>query len=62
MMDAASWTFILAMSAGCGIACTVIAWKKGYRGSPIFGWLLAGLLFSIFGLIAVVLAPHGHEA
>jgi nicotinamide riboside transporter PnuC len=61
LMDAASWTFILVMSSICGIACTVISFRKGYRGSRVMGWFAAGLVFSIFGLIAVILAPHGSE-
>ncbi|NTU93729.1 MAG: hypothetical protein HGB29_09970 [Chlorobiaceae bacterium] len=61
MMDAASWTFIFVMSVVCGVACMVIAGRKGYRGSQIFGWLAAGLFFSVFGLIAAVLTPHRAE-
>jgi hypothetical protein len=61
MMDLSSWMFILVMSSGCGIACMIIAYKKGYKGSQILGWLAAGLFFSVFGMIAVILTPHGHE-
>ncbi|NTU68058.1 MAG: hypothetical protein HGB02_04165 [Chlorobiaceae bacterium] len=61
MMDLSSWMFILVMSAGCGIACMIIARGKGYRGSRILGWLAAGLIFSVFGLIAVVLTPNRSE-
>ncbi len=62
MMDMSSWMFIFVMSIGCGIACMIIAYNKGYRGNQIFGWLAAGLFFSIFGLIAVILTSHGSEA
>lgn len=61
MMDLSSWMFILVMSIGCGIACTIIAYRKGYRGSQILGWLAAGLIFSVFGLIAVILTGHGAD-
>ena len=60
-MDLSSWMFILVMSTGCGIACMIIAHRKGYRGSQILGWLAAGLIFSIFGLIAVILTSHGSD-
>ncbi|NTV02169.1 MAG: zinc-ribbon domain-containing protein [Chlorobiaceae bacterium] len=62
MMDLSSWMFIFVMSAGCGMACMIIARSKGYRGTAILGWLAAGLIFSIFGLIAVILTSHGVEA
>lgn len=61
MMDPASWTFVFVMSCICGVACMVVSARKGYRGGQIFGWLLAGMLFSVFGLIAVVLTPHSSE-
>jgi hypothetical protein len=60
MMDLTSWMFIFVMSAGCGIACAIIAFRKGYRGTQILGWVAAGLFFSVFGLIAVTLTHH-HE-
>ncbi|MCE1274094.1 MAG: hypothetical protein HGB01_02630 [Chlorobiaceae bacterium] len=62
MMDPASWTFVFVVSAVCGIACTIIAARKGYRGGQLFGWLAAGLIFSVFGLIAAVLTHHGAES
>jgi len=60
-MDLSSWMFIFVMSAGCGIACMIIAQRKGYRGTQILGWLAAGLIFSIFGLIAVILTTHDSD-
>ncbi len=60
MMDVSSWMFILVMSIGCSVACTVIAHAKGYRGSQLSGWFAAGLFFSVFALIAVILTSHGH--
>lgn len=61
MMDAASWTFVFIMCVGCGIACTAIASRKGYRGGQLLGWLAAGMIFGVFGLIAAVLTQHGEE-
>jgi len=61
MMDLSSWMFILVMSVGCGIACMIIAHSKGYKGNQILGWLAAGLFFSVFGMIAVILTSHGSE-
>jgi hypothetical protein len=63
MMDLSSWIFVFVISAGCGLACLIISAKKGYTGSQIYGWLAMGLFFSIFALIAIILAPHkeSHE-
>jgi nicotinamide riboside transporter PnuC len=62
MMDPASWMFVLVVSVVCSIACTILSFKKGYRGSAVFGWLAMGLFFSVFALIAIILAPYHHEA
>jgi hypothetical protein len=32
--------------------------KKGYTGTQAVGWLVMGCFFSVFALIAIILAPH----
>lgn len=61
VMDPASWLFVLFISVVCSIACTIIAMKKGYRGTPVIGWLAMGFFFNVFALIAIILAPHHQE-
>ncbi|MGC8774345.1 MAG: hypothetical protein ACP5R6_03655 [Chlorobaculum sp.] len=61
MMDPASWMFVLVVSIVCSIACAIVSFNKGYRGSPVFAWFGAGFVFSVFALIAIILAPHHHE-
>lgn len=61
MMDPASWLFVLVVSIVCSIACTIISMKKGYAASKVFSWFAMGFFFSIFALIAIILAPHHHE-
>jgi hypothetical protein len=61
LMDPASWMFVLVVSIVCSIACAVISMKKGYGGAQAFAWFLAGFVFSVFALIAIILAPHPHE-
>ncbi|NTW54037.1 MAG: hypothetical protein HGB15_04615 [Chlorobaculum sp.] len=61
LMDPASWMFVLVVSIVCSIACAIISMKKGYRGSQVFAWFSAGFVFSVFALIAIILAPHHHE-
>jgi len=61
MMDLSSWIFILVMSAICGLACLIISMKKGYTGTQAVGWLFMGGFFSVFALIAIILAPHKQE-
>jgi len=61
LMDPASWLFVLVVSIVCSIACAMISMKKGYRGATVFAWFGAGFVFSVFGLIAIILAPHHHE-
>ena len=58
MMDFSSWIFVLVMSAICGLACLIISMKKGYTGTQAVGWLVMGCFFSVFALIAIILAPH----
>lgn len=61
LMDPASWLFVLFISVVCSIACTIISTKKGYRGTPVIGWLAMGFFFNVFALIAIILAPHHQE-
>lgn len=61
MMDLSSWLFVLAVSVVCSVACTIISMKKGYRGTPVLGWVAMGFFFNVFALIAIILAPHHHE-
>lgn len=61
LMDPTSWLFVLFISVVCSIACTIISMKKGYRGTPVLGWLAMGLFLNVFALIAIILAPHHHE-
>jgi hypothetical protein len=58
MMDFSSWIFVLVMSAICGLACSIISMRKGYTGTQVLGWLVMGCFFSVFALIAIILAPH----
>ncbi|MBN1929091.1 MAG: hypothetical protein JW764_06080 [Chlorobiaceae bacterium] len=62
LMDPASWLFVLVVSIVCSISCALISFRKGYRGTPVFAWFGAGFFFSIFAMIAIILAPHSHEA
>lgn len=62
LMDPASWMFVLVVSMVCSIACAIISMKKEYRGAPVFAWFVAGFFLSVFALIAIILAPHHHEA
>jgi ATP/ADP translocase len=62
LMDPASWLFVLFISIVCSIACTIISKKKGYSLSQVFSWLAMGFFFNVFALIAIILAPHRHEA
>lgn len=61
MMDPTSWMFVLVVSIICSIACAIVSFNKGYRGSPVFAWFGAGFVFSVFALIAITLAPHHQE-
>ncbi len=61
MMDLSSWIFVLVVSGVCGLACLLISMKKGYVGSQAAGWLAMGFFFSVFALIAIILAPHKEE-
>lgn len=61
LMDTASWLFVLFVCVVCSIACTIISFRKGFRGTAVVGWLVMGFFFSVFALIAIILAPHHYE-
>jgi len=62
LMDPVSWMFVLVVSIVCSIACAIVSFRKEYRGAAVFAWFAAGFFFSVFALIAIILAPHHHEA